>query len=332
MTEYKKPNRLLLAFILLLATTAGLTVENQAQATANSSPPLLSKLSITDEGLPILGLGRQVYADLQLARQAALNHHAERLHIALRRVRENLARLNLPPALMALKAQTAIISNNLADTRGPVNADLWVPIDTELEGVSLYLPVQRRAQARAVVKAGRIAAKKGDRAAAGTQLDLLVSFLNYETGAFPLQGVRADLQSAWSSASLLPQPYWKGVLEAVQSALAEIYWVTGVNARPLLAAYNNAVNAYVLWPQRKQAAVDYLSKAQKALSILPDGATLAADAHRLIEKTNLGLMGKNDLGDDDLKQFVAAIGRRIDSERVTAREKLLERFSGIKTH
>ncbi len=332
MTELKKLNRWAPVFILVLAVTVGQAFENQSWATANRNSPVASNLPISDDGLQVLGLGRQVYSDLQLARRAALNHHAKRLHRALKRVQDNLARLNQPPALMALNAQTVIIGNNLADTSGPVDADLWVPIDTELEGVSLYLPLQNQAQARVAVKAGRIAAKKGDRATAATQLDLLVSFLNYETGAFPLQGVRADVQSAWSSAGLLPQPYWKGVLEAVQSALGEIYWVAGVNARPLLSAYNNAVSAYVLWPQRRQVAIDYLSKAQKVLSRLPDGAVLAADAHRLIEKTNLGVMGKKDLGDEDLKQFVVAIGRRIDRERVAARDKLLERFSGTETH
>ncbi len=327
MTELKRKsvNRLVTVSLLVLMVVMGRPAFSDPQAGRASED-----MPITDDGLQILGLGRQVYGDLQLARQAALNRQADQLRTALRRVRENLDRLNLPPALVALKAQAAIVTNNLADMTEPVDADLWVPIDAELEAVSLYLPAQTRAQARAAVRAGRIAAAKGERTAARTQLDLLVSFLQLETGAFPLQRVRADIQSAWSSASL-PQPYWKGALEAVQSALGEIHWVTGVNARQLLSAYRDAVNAYVLWPEHKQAAIDNLIKAQKALSMLSDGAALAADADRLIKKSNLGLMGKNDLGDDDLKQFVADIGRRIDSERAAARENLLERLSDTKT-
>jgi len=45
---------------------------------------------------------------------------------------------------------------------------------------------------------------------------------------------------------------------------------------------------------------------------------LAAEAHRLEEKNNLG--------DDDIKQLVDDIGQRIDAERAAWREKLLDRF------
>ncbi|MCG6867123.1 MAG: YfdX family protein [Thiogranum sp.] len=270
-----------------------------------------------DDSGQALALGRQVYADLQQARQAALNRQAGELRAALKSARQNLTQLDLPPGLMALKAQTNIVANNLADTARSMDADLWIPIDTELDAASLYFVPENRAQARAAARAGRIAAAKGDRKMAGVQLDLLVSYLPHAMGAFPLQRVRADIQSAWSSASL-PQPYWKGALEAVQSALGEVRWVASVNARPLLEAYTDTINAYVLWPQRKQTAADYLGRAQEALSELPDGAALAADAHRLMEKSNLG--------DDDIKQLVDDIGQRIEAERAAWREKLLDRF------
>jgi len=274
-----------------------------------------------DDSAQALALGRQVYADLQQARQAALNRQTGELRNALKSARDSLAQLSLPPGLRALKAETTIVANNLADTTKPVDADLWIPINTELDAVSLYLVPENWERARLAARAGRIAAEKGDRKMVGVQLNLLVSYLQRDMGAFPAQRVRADIQSAWWSASL-PKPYWKGALEAVQSALGEVHWVNSVNARPLLSAYTDAVNAYVLWPQRKQTAIDYLGRAQQALSELPDGAVLAADAHRL--------MAKNNLGADDIKHLIDDIGQRIDAERAAWREKLLNQFAATK--
>ena len=321
MTGLIRMSSLLTVALMTLMMVVALPAFSATQAVGESSVPAHVKAPLIDDGVWMLGPGRQVYSDLQTARQAALNQQAAPLRMALERVRQELARLNLPQALAALNVQIAIITNNLADMTVPVDAVLWLPIDTELERVSLYLLPQNRAPARAAFRAGRIAAEQGDRAEAGTQLKLLVSFLHYDSGAFPLQRVRADIQSAWSSTSL-PQPYWKGALEAVQSALGEIHWVTGVNAGALLSAYRDAVNAYVLWPQRRQAAINYLASAQQALSTLPDADALAADAQRLIKKNNLG--------EDDLKQFIADIGLRIDSERAAVREKLLKQLGNTK--
>lgn len=317
--------------LVISAVAAALTGQPAWSAPTAASQPHGSALSTTadrgasrysqkplmDDSGQALALGRQVYADLQQARQAALNRQAAELRAALNSAREDLVQLGLPPALMALRAETTIIANNLADTTSPVDADLWIPIDTELDAASSYLVPENRAQARAAASAGRIAAAKGDRKMAGVQLNLLVSYMPHEMGAFPLQRVRADIQSAWSSASL-PQPYWKGALEAVQSALGEVHWVTSVNARPLLGAYTDAVNAYVLWPQHKPTAIDYLGRAQEELSELPNGSALAAEAH--------GLEEKNNLGDDDIKRLVDDIGQRIDAERAAWRERLLDRF------
>jgi len=326
--ESRQTKRLIVISAVALTALAGQPAWSAPTAASQPSGSVLltmadrgasqhSQKPFMDDSGQALALGRHVYAALQQARQAALNRQTGELRAALKSARESLVQLSLPPALMALRAETTIVANNLADTTRPVDADLWIPIETELDAASLYLAPENRAQARAAARAGRIAAAKGDRKMAGVQLNLLVSYMPHEMGAFPLQRVRADIQSAWSSASL-PQPYWKGVLEAVQSALGEVRWVTGVNARPLLGAYTDAVNAYVLWPQRKQTATDYLGRAQEALSELPDGAVLVAEAHRLVEKNNLG--------DDDIKQLVDDIGQRIDAERAAWREKLLDRF------
>ena len=328
MIESRQTKRLIVISAMALAALMGQPAWSAPTAASQPSGSVLltvadrgasqhSQKPLVDDSGQALALGRQVYADLQQARQAALNRQAVELRAALNSAREDLVQLGLPPALMALRAETTIVANNLADTTCPVDADLWIPIDTELDAASPYLVPENRAQARAAASAGQIAAAKGDRKMAGVQLKLLVSYMPHEMGAFPLQRVRADIQSAWSSASL-PKPYWKGALEAVQSALGEVHWVTSVNARPLLGAYTDAVNAYVLWPQHKPTAIDYLGRAQEELSELPDGSALAAEAHRLEEKNNLG--------DDDIKQLVDDIGQRIDAERAAWREKLLDRF------
>jgi hypothetical protein len=320
----RQSRRLLVISVAVLATLAGQVVPAADSPTPRTGPDpgvavdAVSKHPLTNDSDRLLALGRQVYADLQQARGAALNRQAGQLRAALESARAKITLLSLPPALVTLKAQMQIIANNLADTSRPVDADLWIPIDAELDKVSLYLAPENQVQAHIAAKAGRLAAVKGDRQMAGVQGELLVSYLQQTMGAFPLRPVSADIQSAWSSASL-PQPYWKGALEAVQSALAEVRWVAGANADALLSAYTDTVNAYVLWPQRRQSAINSLGKAQSALSALPGGAGLAADVRAVMEKNNLG--------DDDIRHLVDAISRRIDSERAAWREKLLDRFA-----
>jgi hypothetical protein len=128
--------------------------------------------------------------------------------------------------------------------------------------------------------------------------------------------VRAEVQLAWSFVSL-PRPYWKGGLEAVESALVDVHGVTEANAWPLLGPYTDTASASALWPQFKHSEINYLDGALWALSKLQNGAALAADAHRLMRK---------DFRDADIKQPIKANGQRITTERAAWRERMFEEF------
>jgi len=219
----------------------------------------------------LITMGRMVYADLQSARQAALNRNAMLLRIDLQQVREALHRLQMPPKMMALEAQLTVIENDLKDRSKGLDADLWVPIEAEIDDVLTYVPDDMKAGTRQAIHKARRAAGRGDRAAVSRQLDVVTSSLEYSLVMFPLHKVWLDIRNAEDSANL-PRPDWTGALEAIQRAMASIRWYTKVPIHGLLTAYNAVINAYVLQtgpnfrPDQQQQVLDYLSQAEHELS------------------------------------------------------------------
>lgn len=237
----------------------------------------------------LLTLGREVYANLQRARQAALERKSINLRVAIREADETVHRLLRPAEATPLHEQLEIIRNDLRDSHKNLDNELWVPVEAEIDDMLVYVPEDVKAQAHAAIRSAREAAAQGDRQRVAKQLDVVTSSLEYSLGIFPLGRVRADLGAAQASAALEP-PDWTGALEAVQSALATFHWYVRAPAHALLSAYNDVVNAYVLAAgprirdDQQWEIIGYLARAHRELDRLPDGKALAAEAGALIER------------------------------------------------
>lgn len=237
----------------------------------------------------LLALGRAVYADLQRARQAALDRESTNLRVAIREAGETVRRLQRPAAAASLQEQLAIIRNDLRDSSKNLDRELWVPVEAEIDDMLVYVPAAVKTRVHAAIRDAREATAQGDRQRVAAQLDIVTASLQYSVGIFPLGRVRADLAAAQASAVLEP-PDWAGALEAVQSALATFHWYARAPAHALLAAYNDVVNAYVLatGPRLRDdqhwEIIGYLEQAQRALGRVPDGKALAAEAGALIDR------------------------------------------------
>ena len=281
-------------------------------------------LAVGNLGVPrfydplLLSLGRVVYADLQRARQAALNKQPANLQVALQEARDTVHRLELPPQVMALDAQLQIIRNDLKDRSKAMDEELWVPVEAEIDEVLVYVPDEVKPRVTEAVRKGKAAARAGDRETALAQLDVVTSSIHYSIGMFPLRKVREDLNAAWATASL-SKPDWTGTLEAVQSALAAFHWYTRQSAHGLLAAYNDVVSAYVLAagprfrPDQKQQVLDYLSAAERELESVPGSRSLAEKAGDLIDKV--------EPQGSDIKVLLNDIQSRIQDEQQSAAER-----------
>lgn len=322
-------NRLLmplLAGFLVMASAQGSTgyagVTEEWQSASDWERPAWP--AVGDRGVPLrydpllLQLGRSVYAELQEARQAALNKEATNLRVALREARDTVQRLQLPPELMALDAQLRVIRNDLKDRSKRLDRDLWVPVEAEIDQVLVYAPDDLKASAKAGIRKARAATARGDREATSAQLDLVTSTLQYSLGIFPLHKVKQDLAVALAAADM-PKPDWTGALESVQSSLAAFHWYTQVPAHGLLSAYNAVVSAYALaaGPQfradQRQKVVDYLGRAKKDLSDAPGAGPLAEEADGLIEKV--------DPQGSDIKMLLQDIQSQIDLQRQQAENR-----------
>jgi phosphoglycerate-specific signal transduction histidine kinase len=265
----------------------------------------------------LLSLGRAVYADLQVARQAALNKEATNLRVSLKEAQDTIRRLRLPSQLMALNAQLRVIRNDFEDTSKSLDDDLWVPVETQIDEVLVDTPweVEVRPKTKEALRKGGSAAGKSRRETAWTPLDVDTSSLRSSLGIFPLHKVKQDLDAACATANL-PTPDWAGTLEAVQNALATFHWYTRISTQDLQAAYNDVVNAYVLAsgpqfrPDQKQQVLDYLAKAEKNLINSPGGEPMA-------EKTK-GLIDNNDRHASDIKLVLGDIQSEILLERQRA--------------
>lgn len=236
----------------------------------------------------LLALGRSVYADLQQARQAALDKKAVNLMVALQEAEDTIHRLQLPPEMLALDAQLRVIRNDLKDRSKEMDKALWVPVEAEIDEVLVYVPDDIKKQAREAVRKARVASGDGDRRRVAEQLDVVTASLQYSLGIFPVYKVEQDLESAQASADL-SEPDWAGALEAVQSALSAFRWYTREPAQGLLSAYNDVINAYVLTTgpvfrsDQKQRVIRYLESAERRLAATPGGKHLSTEARKLVQ-------------------------------------------------
>jgi hypothetical protein len=321
------------AALLVTGASRGLAAPADSEVWRPAPPGMAGTLFQYDsQRLPpqydpvLLALGRSVYADLQRARQAALDREATNLRVAIQEARETLRRLQRPPEAGLLEMQLQIIRNDLKDRSKELDNELWVPVESEIDAALVYVPEEVKAQAHEAIHQARTAAAKGERERVKEQLDVVTATLQYSLGVFPLYRVMDDLDAAQSSASL-SGPDWSGALEAVQSALATFHWFARVPARGLLSAYNDVINAYVLATgpairdDQQWKILQYLDRAEHALGDMPDGKELAGKARDLIDR--------GEPQGSDIKSLLNDIQSRIRSEQQQAEVRYWESIGRV---
>jgi hypothetical protein len=284
----------------------------------------ISQQDIRDQRVPprydpvLLALGRSVYADLQRARQAALDRQATNLRVSIREARETVRRLLGPVEAEPLHEQLEIIRNDLRDRSKQLDSELWVPVEAEIDDTLVYVPESVRTQAHEAIRKAREAASQDDREGVAQQLDVVTSSMEYSLGIFPPGRVKANLESAAASASLSP-PDWAAALEAVQSAMATFHWYTQLPVHALLDAYNDVVDAYVLaagpvmHDGQKWRIDRYLLRAQRDFERLPDNEALVSATQRLIEARQPQRQ--------EIRALLGHVQERIHTEQAQSRDR-----------
>jgi hypothetical protein len=303
--------RSLVAVASMISVTAMFSASQTVSAAVTRAPGsnvLVSRMVFPtpDATDHVLTLGRQIYAELDDARSASADHATTALRLALSDAKENLGNLYTGGNLSALHAQTEIIRHDLADTHKHPDAELWVPVRTELYRELLQVPSSGKEQLTKAVHDGQTAAAKGDRDTARQNLEILVDALEYRFRAFPLRPVREDIDAA-IQAAFLPNPDWGASAEAIRSAQAELRWFTHGEAHGMLAAFDDINDAYYLWPERQTQARHFLVEASAELARLPGQQGFAHEIRTLA--------GTKQLQFADISNVLERLGRLINEHR-----------------
>jgi hypothetical protein len=227
-----------------------------------------------------LAQGREVYKDLQRALRAAGRHDEVDTRAALSDANRVLDAASEPASAQALRRQTAVIRQDLADEGAKPKPGLWLPLEAELDQALIAAPAEHRLRAKQAVREGRAAAAEGDRRGARRHLEMLEDELDYRWGLLPLSRIRSDVHSAEMALNPDP-PYWQGIEEAMRSALEAVRWVTTAEATGWLSAYEAAVDARYRLPDDAAGGRSALQRAARDLDGLPNAALLAREAHQL---------------------------------------------------
>lgn len=269
----------------------------------------------------LLSQGKEVYAQLLMARQAALNKNSDGFINALAFAREAMNNLQVPDQVRTLDKQLGIIKQDLGKQGSKLNSDLWVPVEAQLRNALIFNSDTIIDQAAASASKGVEAARNNDNNAVKAALDEVVQASTYNLGVFPLSKVKADLDAA-SEAADNDSPYWPGALEAVQSALATFQWYEQVPAHGLLAAYTDAASAYALAnsPEfrldQHQTVIDLLGKAADELRQSPHSAELQIEIRALIDKVTPE--------NSDIKLLLQHIQQQINQLRQQSEDQYLQ--------
>ncbi len=290
-------HRTLLASVLALATVQSLAAAPPYRDLPSKDLPPVDAAGVThvaaggeiitqvqaplgDVSHQALAQGREVYKDLQQALRAAGRRDEIDSRLALNDASRVLDTFYEPAAARALRQQTAIIRQDLADEGTKPEPGLWLPLEAELDHALIEAPAEHRARAKQAVREGAAAAAKGDRKAARQRLEVLEDELDYRWGLLPLSKIRGDVHSAEMALNPDP-PYWKGIEEAMTSARQAVHWVTTTEATGWLSAYEAAVNARYMLPGNAAGARSALQRAAADLDGIRNAALLAKEAHKL---------------------------------------------------
>ena len=223
----------------------------------------------------VLDKGRALYKSLLLALHASQRQDLIGLRLSLHDADNIVQSLYRPTEVHSLVQQSDIIREDLKHGGKTIGKQLWLPLRAELETIRVELPVERYRAAAAAIARGAAAADKGDKAGANAALDQVEQALVQQYVLLPLATIRGDLRAA--NDALNPQPpYWKGISEALQSALDSVRWVTTAQADDWMSAYMSAVEAVKSFPYRPDVAHRWLVLTAERLQGLPGGKDLAA--------------------------------------------------------
>jgi len=278
-------HRLIPLTVLALATATAFADNAYPQSTAYTESEVSG--SIPGVATATLARGRRVAADLKLALEAAQQQNSRNVRWAINDAHALLESFDTNVARQDLRRQIALIRQQIADTGKPLPAQLWLPIEAKLDHAVVGLPSTQIRAAQDAVHAGRLAAAANDRKALAGKLDILENVLDYRVGILPLAQIRGDVRSA--EMSLLVRPtYWQGVIEAMETALSHLQWVTGVQASGWLIADEAALAAQdALAAQAPSRARVELARVAQSLQGIPNASRVAHDANELANQASL---------------------------------------------
>jgi hypothetical protein len=171
-----------------------------------------------------------------------------------------------------------------------------------VEELLVNAPETVKAKAREALRKGQAAAAQGNRAAASQEINSLATQIEYRAAGFPLDKVRADVHSAWEAARGA-EPNWMAIAGSLKSALAEMHWVTRIEAYGLLRAYYETRDAAAILPDSPPQGKAYLRQAAKDLSETPGMAELAGKVLALAHKQGISV--------SDVREMVSKLGERL---------------------
>lgn len=253
----------------------------------------------------LLAEGRQLYRDLLQAKRAAARKDQLGLQLALADADQVIRQLYRPGSVRALLQQSDVIREDLALAGKPIDKILWLPLKAELETVQPALQGKRLQAARSAVARGIGAAANNDRKAAAAALDDLEQTLQHRYVLLPLGKVRNDLRAANNALYPLP-PDWNAVYEALESALANMRWVSTDQADSWMEAYLSAVKATHWFSKRPEKARRWLIITAQRLQGLKQGQDLSKRALALARQKRRPSM-------DALYDLTDAIADRISA-------------------
>ncbi len=240
---------------------------------------------------------RELYKNLRLARDASQHRDEVDARLGLVNAKSVVDAMYQPNSLRKLMQQTAAIRVELGKPRGSLNQHLWLPLQAQLDDYRISIPASDYDAAKQAVATGIAAVRRGERSRAQDSLGQIENILTRHFTLLPLDKIRGDLQAAENALDPYP-PYWRGVTEAMQSALDSVERVTTTQHNDWSSAYMSAVEAIKAMPAEPDMARQWLRSTAAHLKTLQGGTNLAERAQRLAERDKPPVAALYDLIDN----------------------------------
>ncbi|MEJ2404168.1 MAG: hypothetical protein P8171_07745 [Candidatus Thiodiazotropha sp.] len=309
----------------MLLLTLGLTDAHAATNVSGSFGPgtagpsrsttqATDKLALIESERPVPNINRgtvkqaqALYRNLQQIRSAASERNAIGVREGLRQAQDRLAELYMPTSLRKLRQQSYRLRQTLLHDRVVLGGGLWLPLRAELQRVSMVIPAVNYRAANAAIDRGLAATREASNIKAQKALDDFESIVAQDYALIPLNKIKGDLRSAENA--MTPAPiYWRGVSEAIESALAQIRWVSTEQAEGMISAYMNAVDALSALPADPHTARGDLMRTSASLRDMPVAQEFAQRANTLARSRPLQQASVRQLVNDMASQMHGLAG------------------------